>query len=291
MTALPLTAIGGYLGAGKTTLINRLLASDHGLRITVLVNDFGALNIDASLLRSASEDTIELTNGCVCCAMRGDLFFAIGDILDRAERPDHLIVEASGIADPSRIAAVALAEPDLSYSGILTIVDGLNLPQQLADPHISDQVADQIRAADFIAVSKVPSEDPVIAAALRDLAVCGWISADAVASILPLVLGAALTHSPQKPGASSHPAYVHWSDAEPPAMDGATVRGRLMDLPPGLLRLKGIVPDPSGGCWEVHVVGTQFEIIARPSDSPQGIVAIGLADVTTEAQLRSWWIG
>lgn len=291
MTALPLTVIGGYLGAGKTTLINRLLASDHGQRITVLVNDFGALNIDASILRSANAETIELTNGCVCCTMRGDLFFAIGDILDRTGRPDHLIVEASGIADPSRIAAVALAEPELAYSGILTVVDGLNLTRQIADPHISDQVAGQILAADFVAVSKVPREDPAIVAALTALEVDRWIGADEVSSILPLVLATELTLSPRMPGEASHPTYVHWSEAEPQPMDGAAIRGRLMQLPPGLLRLKGIIADPAGGCWEVHVVGTRLEIAERAENLAGGIVAIGLAGLTTEAQLRAWWVG
>ena len=78
---LPLTVIGGYLGAGKTTLINRVLAGDHGLRLMVMVNDFGAINIDAELLASATEDRMELTNGCVCCTMGADLFLAIGSSL------------------------------------------------------------------------------------------------------------------------------------------------------------------------------------------------------------------
>jgi len=76
---LPLTVIGGYLGAGKTTLINRLLTEDHGLRLMVMVNDFGTINIDADLLESADKDTLRLTNGCVCCTMGGDLFMAMGD--------------------------------------------------------------------------------------------------------------------------------------------------------------------------------------------------------------------
>jgi len=95
---IPLSVIGGYLGAGKTTLINTLLAQNHGVRLAVLVNDFGAINIDAALLHSASEDTISLTNGCVCCTMSGDLFFTIGDLLDRSPRPDHILIEASGTA-------------------------------------------------------------------------------------------------------------------------------------------------------------------------------------------------
>ena len=79
MNKLPLTVIGGYLGAGKTTLINRLLSESHDARVMVMVNDFGAVNIDAALLARADGDTIELTNGCVCCTLGADLFMAIGD--------------------------------------------------------------------------------------------------------------------------------------------------------------------------------------------------------------------
>ncbi|MEY8840033.1 GTP-binding protein, partial [Cribrihabitans sp. XS_ASV171] len=126
MMRLPLTVVSGYLGAGKTTLINRLLAEDHGLRLLVMVNDFGAINIDAALIAAQGDDTIALTNGCVCCTMGADLFMALGDALDRRPRPDHLVIEASGIADPAAIANAAKAEPELSYAGIVTLVDGEN---------------------------------------------------------------------------------------------------------------------------------------------------------------------
>ena len=84
---LPLTVIGGYLGAGKTTLLNRLLSEPHGQKIMVMVNDFGAINIDAALIERADGDTLSLTNGCVCCTMGNDLFMALGDALDRAVKP------------------------------------------------------------------------------------------------------------------------------------------------------------------------------------------------------------
>ena len=105
---LPLTVLGGYLGAGKTTLLNRLLSEDHGQRILVMVNDFGAINIDASLIAAASSDTLTLSNGCVCCTMGADLFMAMGDALDRRPRPDHLVIEASGVADPAKIADIRI---------------------------------------------------------------------------------------------------------------------------------------------------------------------------------------
>ena len=112
MAPLPMIVISGYLGAGKTTLINRLLRAARGQRIMVLVNDFGAINIDADLLQRAAEDTLTLTNGCICCTMGADLFLALGDALDRRPRPDLLVIEASGVAHPRNIAEAAKAEPD-----------------------------------------------------------------------------------------------------------------------------------------------------------------------------------
>ena len=124
-----------------------------------MVNDFGAINVDASLLVSADEDTIQLSNGCVCCTMGADLFLAIGDVLDGDMRPDHIVIEASGIADPAKIANVAVAEPDLVYQGIITVVDGANILDQLVDRFVGDQVRDQIRVADLIYVSKTELND------------------------------------------------------------------------------------------------------------------------------------
>lgn len=289
MTRLPLTVIGGYLGAGKTTLINRLLGADHGLKLAVLVNDFGAINIDAALLQTATNDTIELTNGCVCCTMSGDLFFAIGDLLDRMPRPDHIIVEASGIADPAKIAAVALAEKELRYAGIVTIVDGHNIAHHLGDQQIAAQVTGQVDAADLIAVSKADAAQIGPTLPLRDGT--HWTSADDLATIMALIFdgNGPLTHP--TPGRSGHPAYAHWSDPDPRALSRDDIDARLSLIPPGLLRFKGLLPDAAGGYWEIHVVGTQKERRKRDNAPALGLVAIGLRDALSPPDMRRWWQG
>lgn len=289
MTRLPLTVIGGYLGAGKTTLINRLLALDHGLRLAVLVNDFGAINIDAALLKSAREDTIELTNGCVCCTMSGDLFFAIGDMLDRNPRPDHLIVEASGIADPAKIAAVASGEKDLRYAGILTVVDGESFATQVADDRIADQLKAQLQCADFLVLSKAFPGCTGIDDALVAASVERWISADEPDRIAALLFDPSISPSTPRPARTRHPAYVQWSDPTPPNSSRAELEARLARRPSGLLRLKGIVPDSSGRVWEVHVVGRRTEIELRPSAETVGLVAVGQADAVTREEVEDWW--
>ena len=288
MTALPLSVIGGYLGAGKTTLINHLLAMDHGLKLAVLVNDFGAINIDASLLQSASEDTIELTNGCVCCTMSGDLFFTIGDLLDRVPRPDHILVEASGIADPAKIAAVSLAEKDLCYSGIVTLVDGLNIDRQLADDRIAAQVKGQIKAADLIAISKTSTATakPTLSAENT----VPIVSTTDIGAIAATLFGG-LSTAPPKATATSHPDYVQWSDPSPNALSKDDLDARLSCKPPGLLRLKALLPNKAGGFWEVHVVGSETDVRTRDTAPSRGVVAIGLRDGATTQELQRWWAG
>ncbi len=289
MTPLPLTVIGGYLGAGKTTLINQVLTADHGLRLAVLVNDFGAINLDAALLQSASEDTIELTNGCVCCTMSGDLFFAIGDLLDRTPRPDHILVEASGIADPSKIAAVSIAEKDLCYSGIVTVVDGVNIEHQLADSRIAEQVQSQIRSADLVVVSKAEAAE--VACRLRDVGVAHWTGASDLAAITAMIFGE--THGEKRSDTDgyAHPAYVHWSEASPVGLSREALDARLARRPPGVLRMKALLPDTTGGFWEVHVVGAQTSISKRENVPSIGLVAIGFGEAGAPEEWRQWWQG
>src|SRR3954471_13706975 len=132
--SLPFTVIGGFLGAGKTTLLNRLLVEPHGLRLAVLVNDFGRINIDAALVASRSADTIALTNGCACCSVSGDLTRALVDLAQREDPPHAIVIEASGVADPRSLAQVALANPALRLDALVTIVDAETLFTHAADP-------------------------------------------------------------------------------------------------------------------------------------------------------------
>jgi hypothetical protein len=106
---IPLTIVGGFLGAGKTTLINRLLGGGHGRRITVIVNDFGAIKIDASLIADRDDDVIALANGCVCCSLGSSLSATLMQVRSAPDPPDHVVIEASGVSEPAKIAQIGLA--------------------------------------------------------------------------------------------------------------------------------------------------------------------------------------
>ena len=99
-----MTIIGGYLGAGKTTVINRLLSQEHGQRLAILVNDFGALNIDAELIDYHEGNTYGLSNGCVCCSITDDLGTTLAKVTNTDNPPDQVILETSGVAEPAKLA-------------------------------------------------------------------------------------------------------------------------------------------------------------------------------------------
>ncbi len=156
---LPLTVIGGFLGAGKTTLLNRLLHKSQGRRLAVLVNDFGAINIDAELVATEAGDIIALTNGCVCCSIGDDLTAALIRVLESTAPFDAIVIEASGVSDPWKIAQVALADPGLSLDGVIVLIDADACLTHAADPLLADSLQRQLKAADLIVVNKTDLVD------------------------------------------------------------------------------------------------------------------------------------
>lgn len=151
---LPFFVIGGYLGAGKTSLLNRLLAGPHGLRIAVLVNDFGSVNIDAELIGDRDGATLSLANGCLCCSLQDGFAAAIGSILAQADRLDLLVIEASGVADPIRIAHYGQMY-GLPLRAIVIVVDAEQIRTQADNKYVGDTVVRQLAKADLIVLNKI----------------------------------------------------------------------------------------------------------------------------------------
>jgi G3E family GTPase len=166
--SLPLTVIGGYLGAGKTTLLNRMLTGDHGRRIAVIVNDFGALNVDASLVASHAGDTIALSNGCICCSASDGTGLAIASILARADTFDHIVIEASGVAEPGKVARNATAFR-LPLDGVIVLADAEQLPDQVGNRYTGRAVIAQLRQADLVVLNKIDLATPERQAEARSI--------------------------------------------------------------------------------------------------------------------------
>ena len=160
----PLTLLTGFLGAGKTTLLRRLLSDPRGVRYGVLVNDFGAINIDAGLVVETKADSIALSNGCVCCSLKDDLVAAVGDILARTPRPDHILLEASGVSRPLAILS-ALDAPELrekvAVEATLCLVDAAEFGG--LDFAMTELAIDQACSSDILIINKcdVASEKQV----------------------------------------------------------------------------------------------------------------------------------
>lgn len=286
MTPVPMTVISGYLGAGKTTFINRLLAADHRKKLLILVNDFGAINIDEKLLASKSEDTIALTNGCVCCTMGADLFLALGDALDRKPRPDHIVIESSGISDPARIANAAIAEPDMQYAGIVTLVDGLEFDSLIDDPLIGAQIRQQISKADLILTTKIPKGQPV--RGLADLTSSSILDGNYIDPVVTLLFDRP-NYSQAPAPTSGHPLYTSWYSQTAIIVDKEALRKHLAQRPTGLFRLKGSVVDKYGTHLEVQVVGQQIDLKTMEEPATPGIVGIGLSEHISLSEIEDWW--
>ncbi len=118
---VPILLVTGFLGVGKTTVVNHLLAHAEGRRIAAVVNDFGAINIDAELITGASDGVVSLSNGCICCSLQGDLLRTLAALLRRDPRPEFIVIETSGVADPSDIVrrsrAAARCRPGAASGG------------------------------------------------------------------------------------------------------------------------------------------------------------------------------
>lgn len=153
---VPVLLVAGALGAGKTTLVNHLLRNPGGRHIAAIVNDFGAIDVDAALLSASAEGIVSLKNGCICCSLEGDLLRTLVMLTRRRPCPDAIIIETSGASDPSAIAAALLDPVVFAATPLDTVVCVVDASQVADRPAVLDDALwqSQVRAADFVILTK-----------------------------------------------------------------------------------------------------------------------------------------
>jgi G3E family GTPase len=151
----PVTVLTGFLGAGKTTLMNRLLTEQHGQRIAVIENEFGEVGIDHELVINADEEIFEMNNGCICCTVRGDLIRIMGNLMKRRDKFDHILIETTGLADPGPVVQTFFVDDDmkeqLTINAVVTLVDAKHIWEHIDE---ADEAKEQIAFADVILLNK-----------------------------------------------------------------------------------------------------------------------------------------
>ena len=157
---VPVTVLTGFLGAGKTTLVNRILSEQHGKRIAVIENEFGEVGVDHELVIGADEEIFETSNGCICCTVRGDLIRILNQLRKRRERFDAVLIETTGLADPGPVAQTFFIDEELkeyySLDAIVTLVDARHLEQELTESSVARE---QIAFADIVLLNKIDLVD------------------------------------------------------------------------------------------------------------------------------------
>ena len=284
---IPVTIIGGYLGAGKTTLVNHLLRNSGGRRLAVLVNEFGELPIDEDLIIDESGDGfISIAGGCICCSYGSDLIETLSELPKLASPPDQIVIEASGVALPDSVAGSVSLIPDFRIDGVVVLADATDVIERGADRYMSDTITRQLNAAGLLMVSKLALVDNARAEEVR-----AWVQEHSPTAALiesrpsdvsvDVVLG---LHGDRwveaSEGALEHDTSVyethHWHIHAPVSI--AELR-QVFSVPiPGLLRAKGFMHNEHEVLTTVQYAGQRFESEPAPEGAKAGFVCIGLSN-------------
>ena len=316
LPTVKLTLLAGFLGAGKTTLLNQLVRAEHGVRVGVIVNDFGEINIDAELVASTDGDTVTLANGCICCTIRDDLLLTLFRLLHRDDAPEHVLIECSGVSDPAAVLRgfeEARLYDIVDIDAVVVVVDA----EQMTTLEFRDEplALHQLAVADLVVLNKtdlVDAEglDVVKRKVLQTVpgvrvleSVRGNVNFDLLLGVgrfdpdrmLPGPSGVHVHDA----GADDHEhhdhdtVYARWSFTSERPLQPDRVRAALDALPLGVYRAKGIlyVQGEPNRRVVVQVVGRRIEVDLGEhwgeAEKRSQLVAIGLREGVDADALES----
>ena len=279
---LPVTILGGYLGAGKTTLVNQMLRQANGRRIAVLVNEFGTLPIDEDLIEARDDSLISIAGGCICCSFGSDLTAALQQMTTLDPPPDHIVIESSGVALPGAIAASVALNPALHHQGVCVLADCLTVREQAKDEYIGDTITRQIDDADIVVLTKTDLAEVANSASALAWLAEHWPAKHIVTADNGVVANADLladiSRAPSRPSGAVHGNEAYSSITLYPTSTGDTTAfAKALCAPSlGILRAKGYLHDMSGKKMLLQIVGTRYALTETTSKEAPGVVCIGL---------------
>ena len=313
---IPITVIGGYLGAGKTTLVNHVLRSTDE-RIAVIVNDFGEISIDEDLIVAADSDKLTLAYGCICCSLAEGFSAALDTVRSAGVLPTRLLIEASGVADPNQIAAYGHT-PGLALDAVVVLADAEQVRRQANHRWVADTVRIQLAAADLVVVNKID----LLAAPEDADALCDWLAdiasgatlvrASRAAVPMDVIFGPELREhaagrSPTTVASSARAAHDTAEDvfeSQTVELDAPVpmpvIEALLADLPDGVARLKGLVqaaPPASADdanaaetAYLVEAIGKRTSMTPHATDPTQPPPRWAISLISHKGSLAPDWL-
>ena len=279
MASVAAILIGGYLGAGKTTLVNHLLRHAAGRRIAVLVNDFGEVSIDADLILGAEGGVLSLAGGCVCCSFGSDLVGTLAEVLRREPAPDLVLIETSGVGIPSAVARAAMLVPGLRLEATVVVADAPTVRARAADRYVGDTVRQQLEDADLLLLNQTDRVDVTTLGALQAWwaaehprtplwpTVRARVPVEAVLGLGEMLQGEAVSppdasaFAPQaRPFAPAAEVFESGSLWLTGRVDVQALTAEWAARAATLVRAKGIVEDLQGGLVSVQWAGRQAHV-------------------------------
>jgi len=277
---IPVILISGYLGAGKTTLINNLLRHSNGKSLAVLVNEFGELAIDEDLIEAKNDKLISISGGCICCSFGDDLTGALSDLASYVPKPDYILIESSGVALPNQIVANVELLNNFFITCVVCIVDCSTILQKLNDGYVSDLISNQIESSNLVILNKTdnctkPKVELIKGKVSNDL------NANVIASTTFSNISFEILEELQQTSAVNTNA-KHSDDIfdsmviHPVNIQHPEELGKLLLNVAGMERAKGYFEDVSGKKWLIQISSGEMQLSEVQDNHSAGLVLIGL---------------